>query len=135
MISSLMGMLTKRKQAYLGKPASAMTWDPVKKRYVFEGESESEEEIVKPPPVAKKEKAPEEEKPKEEPKKEVSGANAFTQVAFGGVRVNRGRDQAKGGRPGPTAQRTAPASTVSTFVPTSPAKTELVAQKEELKQE
>ena len=79
MIGSLMGMLTKRKQAYLGKPASAMRYCTVKQRYVIDGESESEEEIKAPPPkMGAKKETKTEEKPKEEEKKEVSGANAFT---------------------------------------------------------
>ena len=54
MIGSLFGMLTRRKQqAYLGKPSSAMKYDPVKGRYVFDGESESDEEPVKAPPKKK----------------------------------------------------------------------------------
>lgn len=100
-----MGMITKRKQAYLGKPASAIRFDPDKGRYVIDGESESEEEIKAPPPkIGAKKKEPEE-KPKEEQKKEVSGANAFTQVAFGGALRNKNRPSrgAAGARPGSSA--------------------------------
>ena len=66
----------------MGKPASAMKYDPVKGRYVFDGASESEEEPVKAPPKKKvaepaEENAKEEPKPKEKPK-EVQGASAFT---------------------------------------------------------
>ena len=82
-MNSFMGFITRRKQAYLGKPASAIQYDPIKGRYVIEGESESEEEIVAPPPkISNKPKV--EEKPKEEVK-EVSGLNAFSTVAFGGA--------------------------------------------------
>ena len=100
-----MGMITKRKQAYLGKPASAIRFDADKGRYVIDGESESEEEIKAPPPkVGAKKKEPEE-NPKKEQKKEVSGANAFTQVAFGGALRNKNRPSrgAAGARPGSSA--------------------------------
>ncbi len=74
-----MGMLTKRKQAHLGKPASCMRYDKVKGRYIIDGESESEEEIKAPPPkMGAKKDFNTEEKPKEEEKTEVTGANAFT---------------------------------------------------------
>lgn len=93
MIFSLGGWITRRKQAHLGKPASCMQWDPVKKRYIIDGESESEEEIKAPPPKFKKaEETKEEKKPvvKEEPK-EVTGANAFATAAFGGALAQRKR--------------------------------------------
>ena len=50
MIYSFTGFLTRRKQAYTGKPASCMYYDKDKGRYVIDGECESEEEEVKPPP-------------------------------------------------------------------------------------
>ena len=37
----------------MGKPASAIVYDPVKGRYVIDGESESDEEPTPPPPTAK----------------------------------------------------------------------------------
>ena len=92
MIFSLGGWITRRKQAHLGKPASCMQWDPVKKRYIIDGESESEEEITAPPPKTKKAEETKEEKKtvKEEPK-EVTGANAFATAAFGGALSQRKR--------------------------------------------
>lgn len=65
MIYSFTSFLTRRKTAFTGRPASVIQWDPVKGRYVIEGEPESEEEEVKAPPkITKKEN-----KPKEEEKK------------------------------------------------------------------
>lgn len=63
----------------MGKPSSAMKYDPVKGRYVFDGESESDEEPVKAPPKKNEQPAdePKEEKPKEE-EKEQTGAASLT---------------------------------------------------------
>ena len=54
MIYSFGSWITRRKQAHLGRPASAIRYDPDKGRYVIDGESESEEEIKAPPPKTKK---------------------------------------------------------------------------------
>jgi len=74
-----------------------MTWHEGKGRYVFEGESSSEEEVLPEPPKTRKAE------PKEEPKeevKELTGTAALTQVAFGGALSNRGRGRgARGCRP------------------------------------
>ena len=104
----------------MGKPASAFKWDPVKGKYCFEGESDSEPEVVAPPPKLKA-KPVEEGKPKEEPK-EVTGANAFATVAFGGALAGRrGARGAGGARPGGGS---APKRPLTAFVPATPAKTE-----------
>ena len=124
MIGSFMGFLTRRKQAYLGKPASAIKWNADKGRYMIEGESESEEEIRAPPPKFKKQEdksKEEEEKPKKEEVKEVSGLNAFSTVAFGGALANKKRagTAGRGARPGATPSRPATSfgSTPTTTAP------------------
>lgn len=100
MIGNFMGYLRGKKQAHLGKPASTIKYDPVKGRYVIDGESESDEEPPPPPPTAKSQPKVVDEKPKEE-QKEVSGLNAFSSVAFGGTMGRgRGRGASRGGRPG-----------------------------------
>ena len=105
----------------MGKPASAFKWDPVKGKYCFEGESDSEPEVVAPPPKTKA-KPVDEDKPKAEEAKEVTGANAFATVAFGGALAGRRRDRGGGGaRPGGGS---APKRPMTPFVPTTPATTE-----------
>jgi hypothetical protein len=73
-----------------------MQWHEGKGRYVFEGESSSEEEVLPEPPKAKKQEVKEETKADT---KELSGTAALTQVAFGGALGNRGRGRGRGGRP------------------------------------
>ena len=100
MMAGLMSFLRGRKQAHLGRPASAITYDPVKGRYVIDGESESDDE---PPPPPPKKETKVEEKPKEEIK-EVSGLNAFTQVAPSIRKGRGGRGPAtRGARPSNSA--------------------------------
>lgn len=45
-----MGLLSRRKQAFTGKPSSAMYYCPEKKRYIIQGEDASEDETPPPPP-------------------------------------------------------------------------------------
>ena len=52
-----------------------------------------------PPKFTKKTSEEEKKEEKKEEVKEVKGENAFSTVAFGGVRVNR--KGGRGGRPGP----------------------------------
>lgn len=54
MITGFLGFLNLRKQAYTGKPASAMYWDEAKGRYVIMGEEESEDDEPPPPPPGAK---------------------------------------------------------------------------------
>ena len=101
MITGFLGFLNTRKQAYTGKPASAMYYDEKKGRYVIAGEEESDDDEPPPPPpgVKKMNTAQEKEEPKS-PKKEddgkVSGMNALTSVGFGGALANRGRGRGHG---------------------------------------
>ena len=125
MIGSFMGFLTRRKQAYLGKPASAIKWNAEKGRYMIDGESESEEEIRAPPPKFKKQEdkpKEEEDKPKKEEVKEVSGLNAFSSVAFGGALTNKKRAgaAARGAKPSATPSR--PTTSVGSIPNTAIAK-------------
>ena len=110
----------------MGKPASAFKWDPVKGKYCFDGESDSEPEVVAPPPKLKA-KPVEDEKPKAEEPKEVTGANAFATVAFGGALAGRGRG-GRAGRSGAGSARpgggSAPKRPMTAFVPTATATTE-----------
>ncbi len=54
MITGFLGYLSTRKQAYVGKSAKAIVYDPVKKRYIIDGEEEeSEDEDIMPPPGGK----------------------------------------------------------------------------------
>lgn len=53
MITSYLGFLNLRRQAYTGKPASAMYYDEKAGRYVIEGEELSEDEEPPPPPTGK----------------------------------------------------------------------------------
>ena len=79
-VGQYMGYLAfwKRKQAYMGRPASAMRWDEDKGRYIIDGDSDSDDEPVAPPPkITAKPKVEEERKKPQEEVKEVSGANAF----------------------------------------------------------
>ena len=50
MLNGFLTMLTRRKQAYTGRPASSMYYDEKRGRYVVDGEDESEDEDVPPPP-------------------------------------------------------------------------------------
>ena len=56
MINGLLSYLGRKKkpQAFLGQSANKMRFDEAKGRYVFDGESESEEEPIPEPPKAKK---------------------------------------------------------------------------------
>ena len=45
-----MGLLSRRKQAYTGKPSSAMYYSKEKNRWIIEGEEESADETPPPPP-------------------------------------------------------------------------------------
>ena len=56
MINGFITFLTRRRQAYTGKPASAMTWDEKKGRYVFAGQEESDDDVPPPPPPMAKKK-------------------------------------------------------------------------------
>jgi hypothetical protein len=48
--NSLFGLITKKKQAYQGRPASAMYYDEKKKRWIIDGENESDDDVPPPPP-------------------------------------------------------------------------------------
>jgi len=100
-----------------------MRFDEIKGRYVFEGESSSEEEVLPEPPKAKKTAEPVEETKEE--KKELTGTAALTQVAFGGALSGRGRGRGRGGRI-PTERF---ASTFSPLPQTDPPKQNEVGQK------
>lgn len=50
MITGFLGFLNLRKQAYTGKPASAIYYDEKKGRYVIAGEEESDDDEPPPPP-------------------------------------------------------------------------------------
>ena len=106
MITGFLGFLNTRKQAYTGKPASAMYYDEKKGRYVIAGEEESDDDEPPPPPPGAR-RVVEEEK-KQEPAKEddgkVQGLNALTSVGFGGALANRGRGRGRG-RAAPAASR------------------------------
>lgn len=54
MINGILTFLTRRKQAYTGKSASAMHYDEKKGRYIIEGENESDDDVPPPPPPAMK---------------------------------------------------------------------------------
>ena len=88
MINGFLGFLTRRKKAYTGRPASAMKYDEIKKRWVIDGEESSDEDVA-PPPPPKKQTVPEE--IKAAPKEELSGAAALTRPVFAGALANRGR--------------------------------------------
>ena len=80
------------------------------------------------PPPKLKAKPVEDEKPKAEEPKEVTGANAFATVAFGGALAGRGRG-ARGGRDSSRAGAkpgggSAPKRPLTAFVPTAPSTTE-----------
>jgi hypothetical protein len=91
-----------------------MKWHEGKGRYVFEGESSSEEEVLPEPPKARKVEPKEE--TKDEPK-ELTGTAALTQVAFGGALSSRGRGRGRG-RP--------------TVMPAMEAETKLVMKSDEV---
>lgn len=74
-----------------------MRFCEIKGRYVFEGESSSEEEVLPEPPKAKMASEKKEET-KEEKKEQLTGMAALTQVAFGGALSGRGRGRGRGGR-------------------------------------
>ena len=50
MLTGFLSFLSIRKQAYTGKPSTAMFFDEKKKRWVIEGEDESEDDEPPPPP-------------------------------------------------------------------------------------
>ena len=50
MFNSLVNLITRRKQAYQGKPSTAMYYDEKKKRYVIDGEDSEGEDVPPPPP-------------------------------------------------------------------------------------
>lgn len=50
MLTGFLSYLSFRKQAYTGKPASAMYFDEKKKRWMIQGEDESEDDEPPPPP-------------------------------------------------------------------------------------
>ena len=107
----------------MGKPASAFKWDPVKGKYCFEGESDSEPEVVAPPPKLKT-KPVEDEKPKAEEPKEVTGANAFATVAFGGALAGRRGARGRAGGGAKPSDGSAPKRPMTAFVPAIPATTD-----------
>ena len=53
MINGFLTILTRKKQAYTGKPATAIKYDEKKGRYVIEGEEESDDDVPPPPPPKK----------------------------------------------------------------------------------
>ena len=110
MVYGFGNFLTRRKQAYMGKPASAIRYDPVKGRYVIDGESESEEEEKAPPPKMNKKKEESKEEPAAKPKEEVkeaTGANALMGAFGGSLGGAKRRAAAKkgGARPGAGAAK------------------------------
>lgn len=51
MINGFIGFLTRRKQGFTGRPAASMQWDEKKKRYIIDGEDESDDDVpLLPPP-------------------------------------------------------------------------------------
>ena len=92
MITGFMGYLSVRKQAYTGKPASAMHWDEAKKRYIIAGEELSDEDVVMPPPKTVSRPKPEE---SDIPKPDQSGADSLMTAGFGGA-YGRGRGRGRG---------------------------------------
>lgn len=58
MITGYLGILNLRKQAFVGKPASAMFYDEKKGRYIIPGEEESEDDEPPPPPPGLKRAVP-----------------------------------------------------------------------------
>ena len=92
MITGFLGFLSKRKQAYTGKPASAMYYDEKKGRYVIAGEEESDDDEPPPPPPGGAKKA-EPKSPKKE--EEAVGLNSLTSVGFSGA-LGRGRGRGRG---------------------------------------
>ena len=107
MITGFLGFLNTRKQAYTGKPASAMYYDEKKGRYVIAGEEESDDDEPPPPPPGVKKIAQDKEEaksPKKEDDGKVQGLNALTSVGFGGALANRGRGRGRG-RGAPAASR------------------------------
>jgi len=97
MKTGFLGFLSLRKQAYTGKPASAMYFDEKKGRYIIQGEEESEDDEPPPPPVAKKK--PVEEETKKQETQETSGADSLTSVGFAGALGNRGRGRGSARKP------------------------------------
>ena len=74
-----------------------MKFDEIKGRYVFDDESESEEEPIPEPPKARKVEQVKDEVKEEH--KELTGTAALTSVAFAGALSNRGRGRgSRGGR-------------------------------------
>lgn len=90
-----MSILSRRKQAFTGKPASAMYYCKEKNRWIIQGEEESEDEAPPPPPPKAKPQNPKPDEnieSKPEPKNaEVTGLNSLTQPVFGGALANRNR--------------------------------------------
>ena len=84
-----MSLLTKKKQGFVGKPASAMYYDDNKKRWVIAGEAESDDDVPPPPP-------PKASQLKEEVKEvvatsEATGLDSLTKTTFAGSLGNRKR--------------------------------------------
>ena len=109
MITGFLGFLNLRKQAYTGKPASAMYYDEKKGRYVIVGEEESDDDEPPPPPPGAKKMGVSTDAAKSETKKEPeeTGANSLTAVGFAGALSNRGRGRgarARGGRAMPASR-------------------------------
>jgi len=96
MITSYLGFLNLRKQAYTGKPASAMYYDEKKGRYVIMGEEESEDEEPPPPPPGAKKMGTDKKEDSKETESQMTGANSLTSVGFAGALSNKGRG--RGGR-------------------------------------
>ena len=95
----MFGFLSRRKQAYTGKPASAMYYCEEKKRYVIEGESSSDDEPPPPPPkMTQKPKTPVVEEKKEEEKSGVGSLLAApTNPNLNRGRGSKGRGRGRGG--------------------------------------
>jgi hypothetical protein len=53
MINGFLTFLSRRKQGYTGRSASAMYYDEKRGRYVIEGEDESDDDVPPPPPPKK----------------------------------------------------------------------------------
>ena len=125
-LSNFVGYLTKRKQAYTGRPASAMYWDEKKGRYVIDGESSSEDEIaVGPPPMTVK-KTPEKEKDKKDDEP-ASGESSLMQAPRNPMMAGRGRG--RGGRGAPRFASAFDTNAIESKlpVPESPKKEEEIA--------
>ena len=82
MITGFLANLTVRKQAYMGRPASAMYYDEKRKRYVIPGEEESDDDEPPPPPPGgarpKIEESADTKVEKKEEEGKLQGANALT---------------------------------------------------------